>query len=263
MGPLTAATEPAVWTGPDGDPLPFTTDEEVLDFLSDAKVVSHKKLRTGINRPRKVLLERDGVRAHAIFRTVHQSFPKGGRIQAGGRDEAIFEVAAYRLARLLELDTIPPVVERRLFGKKGSLQLWIENAMTEQKRIEKRLLPENPLVWRHQIDRMRFFDNLLYNDDRNLGNILFDSEWKLWMVDHTRGFRAAPVLFAPATLRRCENRLWQRLQELEPETIRKELRRYLTIEEMKALLRRRELLLGHIEELIAKAGPREVLFSLR
>ena len=36
---------------------------------------------------------------------------------------------------------------------------------------------------------MRLFDSLIFNDDRNPGNYLFDADWKLWMIDHSRAFQ--------------------------------------------------------------------------
>ena len=36
---------------------------------------------------------------------------------------------------------------------------------------------------------MRVFDELIANTDRNQGNMLIDKQWKLWLIDHTRGFR--------------------------------------------------------------------------
>jgi len=36
---------------------------------------------------------------------------------------------------------------------------------------------------------VRLFDQLIYNTDRNLGNLLIDKSWRLWMIDHTRAFK--------------------------------------------------------------------------
>jgi hypothetical protein len=39
---------------------------------------------------------------------------------------------------------------------------------------------------------MRVFDQLIYNTDRNTGNVLYDTGWRLWGIDHTRAFRVRP-----------------------------------------------------------------------
>jgi hypothetical protein len=54
------------WIGPDGEPLQLTSHEQVCDFLRTAAVVSSAEIPTGISKPRKLLLEEDGVRLHAI-----------------------------------------------------------------------------------------------------------------------------------------------------------------------------------------------------
>ena len=36
---------------------------------------------------------------------------------------------------------------------------------------------------------VRMFDQLIYNVDRNLGNLVIDKNWTIWMIDHSRAFR--------------------------------------------------------------------------
>ena len=59
-------TETPTWRGLAS---PFSTDDEVLDFLRTARVVSKKRIRKGINQPFKVQLEKDGVKAAAVSAT--------------------------------------------------------------------------------------------------------------------------------------------------------------------------------------------------
>ena len=44
--------------------------------------------------------------------------------------------------------------------------------MTEKERKEKMLDPPNKTQWNRQIFQVRLFDNLIYNIDRNMGNLL-------------------------------------------------------------------------------------------
>ena len=89
------------WRGPDGNPLPFRDDEAVLEFLRTAEVVSARQLGKGINRPLKVLLDRDGLQAHAVFRRVDAELPSyrppGSAHVPSFRDSFLFEPAAYKL----------------------------------------------------------------------------------------------------------------------------------------------------------------------
>ena len=54
--------QPRPWLDPDGKPLPFKSTEEVLEFLQTAKVIKNKKIKEGITHPRRLLLEKDGLR---------------------------------------------------------------------------------------------------------------------------------------------------------------------------------------------------------
>ena len=54
----------------DGEALPFAADDEILDFLRTARVVSETPIGVGINQSNKLRLEKDGLAIHAIFREV-------------------------------------------------------------------------------------------------------------------------------------------------------------------------------------------------
>jgi hypothetical protein len=259
-----SAEAPSAWVGPEGTLLPFQSTAETLDFLRTAEVVSWEPIGQGINDTRKVLLEKDGIQANAIFRDVHIAKDRvviANRATFFFKDEALFELAAYELAQMLGLDQVPPVVERRLFKKDGTLQLWIENAVTEKKRSELKTLPPDLSMWRKQVQILHVFDNLIYNEDRNPGNILFDPDWKLWMVDHTRAFRRHTDLPSPDTIQTCERVLWEKLQNLKTEDLRENLKRYLSPAEIKGLTKRLSLVVELIDGLIRAHGERSILFD--
>src|SRR3990172_7433868 len=56
------------FVGPDGNSLPFENDDELMEFLRTAEVIDGSTIGRGITRAQKMLLEKNGVRAHAIFR---------------------------------------------------------------------------------------------------------------------------------------------------------------------------------------------------
>ncbi|HEY7616749.1 MAG TPA: hypothetical protein VH744_08100, partial [Terriglobales bacterium] len=253
------------WRGPGGAVLPFRDEAEVMEFLRTAEVVSIREIGSGVTKPQKVLLEKDGVRMNVIFRAHNSEKPEAqmrdGRRVRNYRDSFKLEVAAYQLAKLLELEAIPPVAERRIQGKDGSVQVWIENAMTETMRLEKKIKPPDQRRWNQQVQMMRLFDLLVYNWDRHTDNIIIDQQWNLWMVDHTRTFRRETDVPYVDQIILCERKFWRRLQEVEDETIRQRLRGILYDSELNSLLKRRQKLVEYLRERIASRGEADVLFS--
>ena len=253
------------WTDPDGKPLPFRSEDELLEFLRTADVKSEKHLSGGVTFPTKVLLEKDGIRADAIFRDINEEKVAptfgGGRNDLYFRDSYIFEPPAYELSRLLGLDNVPPATLRKLHAKNGSVQIWVENAMTELTRVRDKIQPPDELHWNKQLQVMNVFDALVYNTDRNRGNILITPDWKLWMIDHTRAFRRNPSLQNAASLNQCERSMYQRLKALDEAVVRERLKPYLSSFEMDALLKRRTLILERLDKLIAERGEEKVLYT--
>ena len=262
---LQEAPSPLRWQDPDGTPLPFQDDSQILEFLRTARILSQKSVGVGVNKISKVLLEQDGVQLHAAFRKVSISKTKmklaSGKVKYGFRDDCRFEVAAYRVSKLLGLDNVPPVVKRKIGRDTGTLQLWVENAMMEKERSSEKIQPPTALPWSYQWQTLRLFDNLIDNDDRNAGNILIDSDWKVWMIDHTRAFSRTKKLPNPQLIRWCRRDLWGRLQELDREELEKECKKVLSGSQIGALMARRDLLLQHIQKLIDERGEGAVLFS--
>lgn len=265
--PQATTEQPAVsypartWTGPDGEPLPFKDDVEVMDFLRTAEIVATEDISVGITRPRRLVLERDGVRARAIlrdFKSEQRGAKVGGRVFPIYRDDYMSECAAYEVAVLLGLDNVAPVVPRTVRRKETSLQIWVENTHTLPELGDAK--PPDAIGWTRQLWTMKLFDNLIYNHDRNPGNILVDENWKLWMIDHTRAFQRLHELLNPAEIVVVDRNIWDRLQALDEPLLRERLGPYLAGLEIKALEERRQLLIGHIQELIDVRGEDAVLY---
>jgi hypothetical protein len=255
------------FTDPDGKPLPFQSEEELLVFLRTAEVKSQKHLSTGVTVPTKVLLEKDGVRADAVFKDVNEdrSTPTfgGGRDDLYFRDSYIYEPAAYQLSLLLGLDNVPPTTLRKLDRANGSIQIWIEHATNGGTLMKEKVAPPDPQRWNKQLQMMNVFDALIYNTDRNSGNFMITPDWKLWMIDHTRAFRRHPVLQKPDSINQCERGMYQKLKALDEAVVRERLKEYLSVFELDALLTRRTLLLERIDKLIAERGEAKVLYDYK
>ncbi len=264
--PVGAATVSGhLWTSPDGTPLPFQSDDEILSFLATAQPMSSKRIGEGLNGTLRVVLEKDGVRMHAAFRHFegrrYLVDPEDGR-QIPVRDSYGYEVAAYRLSRMLGLQLVPPTVLREIDGKPGSLQAWVENAMMEKERRSKGLQPPDEWLWMSWMLTMHLFDNLIGNTDRHQGNLLIDPTWQVWLIDHTQAFRPIDRLFGGDKVLYCDAQVWERLKALDRKAFENEFNGLVGKSEIKAMAKRRDLLVRQIQRLIDEKGAGKVLFSL-
>jgi hypothetical protein len=253
------ATAQTQWLDVNREPLPFATDAELLEFLRTAPVVDQRDIGIGVNRSQKVTLERDGVQVHAAFRRVdirRQNQRVGDRFYRLFADSYLFECAAYQLATMLGLDMIPPAVLRKIRGDEGSLQIWVEDVRDE---ASSDFHPPNPTAWAQQIWGMILFDNLVYNPDRNKGNMLADSHYRLWLIDHTRAFQAVNQLLNDR-IARVDRAAFDRLVALSENELQSSLGKFLTSAEMSSLVRRRELLIEYVEALVAERGGDAVYY---
>jgi len=257
----------ALWRGPEGQPLPFSTHAEAIKFLRSAEVVSRTELPSGWTRPQKLLLEKDGIRLHTIFRTFERvqgriEDPLTRQLITGDvKDSAMFEVAAYELAMLLDLPLVPPTVRRIINNRDGTLQLWIEAAMSETQRREQRIEPPSIPWWHGIMQTLTIFDILVSNADRHGGNLLIDADWGAWFIDHTLAFQTRRDMPRLELITFCERRLWERLRTVSDDRITERLAPYLNGREIGALLSRRDRLVKHIERLIAADGIDNVIYD--
>ncbi len=228
--------------------------EEVEDLLRTAEIVSIADIGTGVTNPKKVVLQAGDQTLAAAFKPIRM-----GR-QGGFWESYQAEVAAYELDKLLGLDMVPPTVVRRINGSNGSLQLWVDNCQLYSAVQDQ--TPRTP-SWSHQLSRMKMFDSLIRNDDRNAGNFLVDPDWHIILIDHSRAFIARKNLAdGPNRLPvQFDRRLVERLRTLNREDLDKAMREILKMGgQIEAIIARRDALLYHLDELIKEKSEALVLF---
>jgi Phosphatidylinositol 3- and 4-kinase len=223
-------------------------------WLRDAAIVEVEDVGQGVTKPRKATLKEGDVVFHAAYKPI-----KRGR-HSGYWESYQAEVAAYELDKLLGLDMVPPTVVRRVESDLGSLQLWMEGCKV-YKSVESQT-PNTP-EFSHQISRMKVFDNLIFNDDRNAGNFLVDSSWNVVLIDHSRAFLDRKDLLKgesklPASF---DRKLVERLRALRFEGLEAAMKDLLDKGQIEALLARRDKLLKRMDDLVAKQGEARVLFN--
>ncbi len=271
-GKVSAATEnDAFWKysllDVDGEPLPFSNDEQVMEFLREAEVLEITDLNRGITKPKKLILEKDGVRAHAVFRNINVFRPKGSlAIDTPAlyfKDRYAYEVAAYQLSIVLGFKRVPPVVIRKVKGRKGSVQIWLEEMIMNVNRRDRKLKPPDVQRWRQQDQMLVLFDNIVGNLDRNLGNLLIDRSWTTWFIDHTRCFLPVKQPLYPEKVTHCERGVWRIMQNLDSKNLNVQMKGILNGAERRNLVLRFEFMVEHIRKQIAVRGEKSVLFNLR
>lgn len=227
------------------------TDAEREEFLRGAKVVRSKGTSKGITGVLHAWMRSDNREHEAALSFIDEFKPRfetpmGTEINF--RDSWKFNVAAYKLDRLLGLNMVPTTVMRQSGGRTGSACWWVENVQFDEgDRIKKKIGPPDLDQWNRQMWIVRVFDQLIHNMDRNLGNLLVDKDWRIWMIDHSRAFRLMEDLKDAKNLEKCERGLLARLRQLDEPTLKKELSPYLTSGEIKSLLKRRDKIVAFFD----------------
>lgn len=264
--PLVAAGQQSLarYVDADGQPLPYQDDDTITEYLLGAQVVANRELDIGVTGPRRLTLELDSIRLDAVFRHVDETHTRvrlaDGSYYQRLRDFHGYEIAAYRLSKLLAMDNVPPVVTRTVGRDDGTVQLWLPGAMMEQDRVERGLQPPDGLRWARQIQEMLLFDELVGNVDRNPGNLLIDSEWKVWLIDHTRAFQQGDELRGPGRIRMVRRDFLEAMRQLDDATIEAAIGDIVEGRAREDMLQRRDLLLAHLDQLIAQRGEGAVIW---
>jgi hypothetical protein len=219
--------------------------ERFEELLRTARIVSSEKFGPGM-MPSKVTLSNGEIELSGIWKNLSG---------ADSGDSYVHEVGAYEIDKVLGLDMVPPTILRSLEGEEGSLQLWVHGCETLGTVRDR--APDSP-EWRHQALRMRAFDYLIQNGDRNPGNVLVDARWELVLIDHTRAFSDAQVALE---LPDCfDRRMLTTLRQLGLPVLQARLKGLLDEQQLKGLLRRRDSLVTHAEQLIRERGESAVVF---
>ena len=171
------------------------------------------------------------------------------------------ELAAYEIDKLIGLGMVPATVERSIRGKLGSLQWWVESMMPEAERRAKGLSAPDMDRWNKTVYKMRLFDELIYNVDRHLNNILVTDDFDLRLIDHSRAFRPFDELRTPEELTMFSRQLLAGLETLEFDALKKQLRKYLRDGQIRAMLKRRDAILALVKERVAREGEAAVLYD--
>jgi len=238
------------------------------DFLLSANIVGEEQLglddRQAVTHPWKLTVEHAGVTKNALWKNPE------GRLK-GFIEGWKYEIAAYQFDKYLELNMVPPTVEKRLHDNRGSCQLWVEAKMTMKDKVEKKVAvpPRFVFGYNRALNLQRAFDNLIGNEDRHQNNYLITEDWRVILIDHSRSFRTGKKWTNELpygeknkeglVLKTMPKEMLEKMKALDAASVKAVVGGYLTDEEIAALLARRDLIVKHIDKLV-KQGAEDVLY---
>jgi len=238
------------------------------EFLVKAKIIKEQQItgREAVTSPWKLTLQMDGITKNALWKN-----PEG--LQGGFIEGWKYEIAAYLMDKYLGLNMVPPTVERTFQGARGSCQLWVEHEMSFKQKAERNIkTPQIKIFyWNRAIYLQRAFDNLIANEDRHQNNLLITKDWRLILIDHSRSFRTGKKFTqeliytekhkeGPKLMSELPRAFVEKIKTLNFELMKSIVGEYLTDEEIKAVLARKELILQAVDKLVKEKGEENVLY---
>jgi hypothetical protein len=249
----------------------FTPDElalrpEIERLLKTAEIVRASEIGEGVTRPYRLFLKCATGEISGCWKN-----PKG--MSKGYLEGWQYEIAAYLMDKLMDLNMIPPTVERKFEGKDGSFQYWISGGMNDLVRSDEGIeIPKNKILnWNKRKYLARAFDSLIGNEDRTQQNIRYTDDWRMILIDHSRSFRSSRkytrnLLYGTKgikeqkLIRMLPRAFVETIKSLNYESIKNSIGSYLTEKEIDAILKRKHLLLEEIQKMIDSLGESKFLY---
>jgi len=239
------------------------------EFLQTAEITRWEEVGRGVNKPLRLYMKKGDLESRACWKNPHG-------VRDGFLEGWQYEIAAYRLDKLIGLNMIPPAVEREFNGKKGALVYWLTDVKLLLEIIDEKIkMPVLP-----QIDDMKYitraWDCLIANEDRTQENIFYTKDWRTLLIDHSRSFRSTKeftqkLMFGknglkaseqgrPFLFRRLPRWFVEKVKGLDFKSINEAVGPYLEDKEIEAIIKRKALLLAEIDEMIKESGEDKVLY---
>lgn len=228
-------------------------DAEIERFLKEADVVGTKSTKKGVTDSLQATLS-DGKLTHAAHvQNIDESkreFRSNQGVEFDFRDSYQFNIAAYKIDRLIGLNMVPVSIGRTYRSKPSAFTWWIDDVlMDEGDKVKKNVEAPDRNYYSRQRVMMYLFDELISNIDRNQGNIVYTKDWRIWLIDHTRAFRKNSDLKVPARVTRCDRQVYEKLKALDRQTLKTEVGKQLDDGQIKSLLARRDAIVKKLDSL--------------
>ena len=227
------------------------SDAEMEAFLLQGRIVEVVEIGTGITKPKRVTLRQGEREDFAVFKYEDtdpglESKTRYVTRKHNQSDRYVYDVAGYKMDRMIDLQLVPVTVLRSVEGTHGALGAWLSNTINERDRVEQEQTFGGHCPQMEQYRLRILFDVLIYNEDRNLTNILWSkNDYLLRLIDHSLAFRSLER--RPKQYRKVDLRLSdlfrKQLLALNRERLDAELAAYLHPRQIEAIMGRRDLIL--------------------
>lgn len=257
-------SSPAVLAQTISEPPRTLSCSDIETFLKTAKVGRPREIPIGVTVPLRATLDNGTLRHDAAIQTAdirEASYTTARGTELNFRDTWKFNVAGYELAKMLELNMVPPYVERRVNGGPASFSWWVNDTMMEQDRVQRKLTPPDVGNWNDQMQAGRLFRELIGDSDFNMTNTLITKDWRVWLIDFSRAFRLAKTLQFPEEVTRVDRKLLTNLRALTRETLQAKLNAWVSKGEMDAVISRRDVIIAILDKQIATKGEAAILYD--
>src|SRR5512140_1013313 len=221
-------------------------EAEYEELLRTAAVARNEKIPIGVTHPRRLYFAAGTPIASASWKPLRPG------TYAGFQESYRSEIAAYELDRLLDLHMVPPTVERKIGAETGAVTLWVENVTPWDAKASIR--GPDPVAWARELVRMKMFDQLSGNIDRNQGNLMFDDEYHVVLIDHSRAFVDTLDMTKFQKYLFVDRPLWERMQALTIESVQPSLGKWVSKGMLLAMLQRRDRMKAEIDKMVAARG---------
>jgi hypothetical protein len=241
------------------------TCAQMEELLLKGTIGGMRDLGTGVTIPKKATLVYESLTHDASIQTVDihkQSFQTTQGTELNFRDSWKYNVAGYELAKILELNMVPPYVERKVKNQDASFSWWINDAMMELNRVKNKVEVPDPEAWNKQMYAVRVFHELIYDTDPNLTNILITKDWQIWAIDFTRAFRLQKNVRDQKNLVQCDRKLLAKLRGLKKDELKEKLSRWLTKDEIEGVAARAGKIVEFFDKQVASKGEAAILYDL-
>jgi len=241
--------EPAVATAPAAGKsarIWLQRNAEFEDFIREAPIERFEIVPLGVTHPKRAYFKPGGLVESVAWKVLPPGRPNGYW------ENYKSEIAAYELDKMLGIGMVPVAVEKKWKVETAAAILWL-SPVRPWKDVQDK---PKPAKWVAQVSRMKMFDDLICNRDRNAGNLLVDDDWNLFLIDHSRAFIDDKGLAVP--LEHVDRPLWTKMLALDEAALEPAIGQWVDRSSLRAIIARRDKMKAAIDKLVKDKGEAAV-----